>query len=132
MSLNDIVADCLTRIRNAQSARLKTVDVLYSGVNVALLEVLKSEGYISDFAVRVVRKGVMLLHVKLKYYSNRPVINSIKRVSKPGRRVYWGASDIKKFYNGLGIFVISTPSGVMCDRDARAAKVGGEVICSVF
>ena len=132
LSVNDVVADGLTRIRNAQSSRLRIVRLIYSGLMADVLAVLRSEGYILDFKELDVRKGVKVLEVGLKYYSGEPVIKEVRRISKPGRRVYWGLDSMKKFYGGLGIFVLSTSRGVMSDRGASRVSVGGEVLCGVF
>ncbi|MBK6639502.1 MAG: 30S ribosomal protein S8 [Rhodocyclaceae bacterium] len=130
MSMTDPVADMLTRIRNAQMAEKVSVLMPASKLKVAIAEVLKDEGYISDFAVRDV-DGRKSLDLELKYYAGRPVIERIERISKPGLRVYRGTDELPRVMNGLGVAIVSTPKGVMTDKRARAANVGGEVLCIV-
>ena len=130
MSMSDPIADMLTRIRNAQAVEKTLVSMPSSKVKVAIAQVLKDEGYIEDFAVRGdVAKPE--LEMQLKYYAGRPVIERIERVSKPGLRIYKGAEDLPRVMNGLGVAIVSTSSGVMTDRKARAQGVGGEVLCVV-
>jgi small subunit ribosomal protein S8 len=130
MSMSDPVADMLTRIRNAQQAQKASVVMPSSKLKVAIAQVLKDEGYVDDFAVRG-EGSSRELTIALKYYAGRPVIERIERVSKPGLRVYRGCDELPKVMNGLGVAIVSTPSGVMTDRRARASKVGGEVLCVV-
>lgn len=130
MSMSDPIADMLTRIRNAQAARKVSVSMPASKLKAAIAAVLKDEGYIEDFAVRD-NGGKRELELSLKYYAGRPVIERIERVSRPGLRIYRGAKDLPKVMNGLGVSIVSTPKGVMTDRKARAAGVGGEVLCIV-
>ena len=130
MSMSDPIADMLTRIRNAQVVQKTSVDMPSSKVKVAIAAVLKDEGYIEDFAVTT-EGGKSELKIGLKYYTGRPVIERLERVSRPGLRVYKGKSDIPQVMNGLGVAIVSTPRGVMTDRKARATGVGGEVICYV-
>jgi len=130
MSMSDPVADMLTRIRNGQQAEKASISMPASKLKAAIAQVLKDEGYIDDFVVRG-EGSSRELTIGLKYYAGRPVIERIERVSKPGLRVYRGCNDLPKVMNGLGIAIVSTPSGVMTDRGARAAKVGGEVLCFV-
>ncbi|MEQ9116098.1 MAG: 30S ribosomal protein S8 [Rickettsiales bacterium] len=131
--MNDSIADMITRIRNGQSAYLVSIKSPYSKFREAVLGVLKAEGYIASYTVSSIRGDIKELDVKLKYSKDgSPVIQEIKKVSKPGRRSYSGISSMKPVYNNLGVSIISTPSGVMTDRDARAKGVGGEVICQVF
>ena len=130
MSMTDPVADMLTRIRNAQMAEKVSVLMPASKLKVAIAEVLKDEGYIGDFAVRDV-DGKKSLDLELKYYAGRPVIERIERISKPGLRVYRGTDELPRVMNGLGVAIVSTPTGVMTDKRARAANVGGEVLCIV-
>jgi small subunit ribosomal protein S8 len=132
MSMSDPVGDMLTRIRNGQSARLDTITAPASRLRANVLDVLQREGFIRGFFEEELRPGVRELRIELKYDNGRPVIREIKRVSKPGRRVYSKIADLPKHYNGLGISILSTPRGVMSDNEARAANVGGEVICKVF
>ena len=130
--VNDPVGDMLTRIRNGQSRRRNVVQTPGSRLRASVLDVLKSEGYIRDYAVQDLGNGRTEFAIELKYYDGRPVIREIKRVSKPGRRVYASVSTLPTVYNGLGISILSTPKGVMSDADARAQNVGGEVLCTVF
>ena len=131
MSMSDPIADLLTRIRNAQMAKLKTVSCPSSKLKVAICEVLKDEGYIGSF--NVVAEGAKTqLTIDLKYYQGKPVIEEIIRVSKPGLRQYKGKEELPRNRNGLGIVIVSTNKGVMTEKKARAAGIGGEVLCSVF
>ncbi len=130
MSMSDPIADMLTRIRNAQSVNKPTVSMPSSKLKTAIAGVLKDEGYIDDFAVQDAA-GKPQLNISLKYYAGRPVIESISRVSRPGLRIYRGSQDIPKVMNGLGVTIMSTSKGVMTDRKAQAAGVGGEVLCVV-
>ena len=132
MSMSDPLGDMLTRIRNGQRARHAVVAAPASGFRANVLEVLKREGYIRGFTQEQLRPGVAQLNIELKYVDGEPVIKEIARVSKPGRRVYSKLVDLPRVYNGLGISVLSTPRGVMSDNEARAANVGGEVLCRVF
>lgn len=129
MSMQDPIADMLTRIRNGQSANKRTVSMPSSTFKVAIAKVLKDEGYINDFQVEGEDKPQ--LQVYLKYHNGRPVIELIKRVSRPGLRIYKASGELPKVIGGMGIAVVSTPKGVMSDGAARAANVGGEVICEV-
>ena len=130
MSMNDPIADMLTRIRNAQMATKISVSMPSSKLKIAIAKVLKDEGYIESFAVR--ENGVKPeLDLELKYYDNYPVIERIDRVSRPGLRVYKGKDDLPRVMNGLGVAIVSTPKGVMTDRQARARNMGGEIICIV-
>jgi small subunit ribosomal protein S8 len=128
--MSDPIADMLTRIRNAQSVNKETVVMPSSKVKVAIVRVLKEEGYVEDFAVTQAN-GKAELKIGLKYYVNRPVIERLERVSRPGLRIYKGKDEIPSVMNGLGVAIVSTPKGVMTDRKARLAGVGGEVICYV-
>jgi len=132
MAMSDPLGDMLTRIRNGQQARKEVVEAPASKFRASVLDALQREGYIRGYATAEERKGVKTLRIELKYYKGGPVIREIKRVSKPGRRSYSGISDLPRYYNGLGVFILSTPRGVMSDHEARAAHVGGEVLCSVF
>ena len=132
MALSDPLGDMLTRIRNGQRARMSSVESPASKLRTNVLEVLKREGYIRGYAQEEVRPGVSNLKIELKYHEGEPVIKQIARVSKPGRRVYSKINDLQRVYNGLGIAILSTPRGVMSDNEARAANVGGEVLCRVF
>jgi small subunit ribosomal protein S8 len=130
MSMSDPIADLLTRIRNAQMVAKTTVSVPSSKVKLAIVQVLKDEGYIDSFKVTT-EDGKSTLEITLKYYAGRPVIERIERVSRPGLRVYKGCEDIPNVMNGLGVAIVTTPRGVMTDRKARAVGVGGEVLCYV-
>ncbi len=132
MSMSDPLGDMLTRIRNGQSARKTIVSSPGSRFRANVLEVLKREGYIRDFSSKEIKTGFSELKIELKYHEGVPVISEIKRVSRPGRRVYSGINDLKRTYNGLGISILSTPRGVLSDNEARNANVGGEVLCQVF
>jgi len=132
MSMSDPLGDMLTRIRNGQRAKKSVVDSPASKIRTNVLEVLQREGYIRGYSQANVRPGVEELKIELKYMDGEPVIREISRVSKPGRRVYSKIADLPKVYNGLGIAILSTPRGVMSDAEARAANVGGEVLCRVF
>ncbi|HEU5048288.1 MAG TPA: 30S ribosomal protein S8 [Rickettsiales bacterium] len=131
MAINDLLSDMITRIRNGQKARLAHVECHYSKLCANVLEVLKNDGYIRDYAV-VEDGNKKDIRVDLKYHEGEPVIKEISRESTPGRRLYSSISDLPKFFNGLGIAIVSTSKGVMSDFEARSANVGGEVLCSVF
>lgn len=132
MSMTDPIADMLTRIRNATKVRKKTVDVPYSKVKKAVADVLKREGYIADFQVAE-EGGRGLMRLDLKYNQlGESVIQAIERESKPGRRVYRGVTELEPVLRGIGISVISTPKGILSDRECRQQKIGGEVICSIW
>ncbi|MFO1510479.1 MAG: 30S ribosomal protein S8 [Steroidobacteraceae bacterium] len=130
MSMTDPIADLLTRIRNAQSARKTEVSLASSRVKRAIVKVLKDEGYVSDFRVGD-DAGKSTLTIELKYYEGRPVIDRLERVSRPGLRIYRGKNELPKVLGGLGTVIVSTPRGVMTDREARATGQGGEVLCIV-
>ncbi len=130
MSMSDPIADMLTRIRNAQMVEKAVVLVPSSKVKVAIVQVLKDEGYIDGFAVKT-DDGKSQLEIVLKYYAGKPVIERIERVSRPGLRVYKGRDAIPQVMNGLGVAIVTTPQGVMTDRKARATGIGGEVLCYV-
>jgi len=132
MSLSDPLGDMLTRIRNAQRARHAACVAPASKLRANVLEALRREGYIRGFAMEEVRKGVSQLRIELKYSEGEPVIKEIHRVSKPGRRVYSKIKELPRVYAGLGVSILSTPRGVLSDAEARAANVGGEVLCRVF
>jgi small subunit ribosomal protein S8 len=130
--MTDPLGDMLTRIRNGQMAKKSSVTAPASRLRANVLEVLKREGYIRGYSFAEQRTGVNELTIELKYHEGQPVIRDISRVSKPGRRVYSRIKDLPKVSNGLGISILSTPRGVMSDAEARAANVGGEVLCQVF
>ncbi len=132
MSFNDPIGDMITRIRNAHKANHFVVACPDSSLRRMVLEVLKSEGFIREYTVKEVRTNIKEIVIELKYQDGQPAIHELKRVSKPGRRVYSGIKALPKFYNGLGISILSTPRGVMADHEARKANVGGEVLCNVF
>ena len=129
MSMQDPISDMLTRIRNGQAASKVSVKMPSSKQKVAIAAVLKAEGYVSDFAVAGDTKPE--LEVTLKYFEGKKVIDTIKRVSRPGLRIYKGTNDLPKVMAGLGIAIVSTSHGVMTDRAARKASIGGEIICYV-
>jgi small subunit ribosomal protein S8 len=130
MSMTDPIADLLTRIRNGQSAGKPEVSVQSSRVKLAIVRVLKEEGYVSDFAVRQ-DGGRTTLSIALKYHGGKPVIERLERASRPGLRQYRGKGALPKVLGGLGIAIVSTPAGVMTDREARRVGQGGEVLCVV-
>jgi len=130
MTMSDPLGDMLTRIRNGQRARMTEVKSPVSKLRRNVLEVLQREGYIRGY--RQDEQGFRELAIELKYHNGEPVIRELRRVSKPGRRVYRGVEDLPQIYNGLGIAILSTPRGVMSDSEAREAHVGGEVLCMVF
>ena len=132
MSMSDTLGDMLTRIRNGQTTNKKIVDAPASRFRKNVLEVLKREGFIRNFEEKEMRPGINFFEIELKYYNGKPVISEIKRVSKPGRRVYSSIKKLQKTYNGLGISILSTPRGVMSDNEAREANVGGEVLCTIY
>ena len=130
--MNDPLGDMLTRIRNAQMRGKSTVRTPASKLRAWVLDVLADEGYIRGYEKAVDDKGHPALEISLKYFDGTPVIREIRRVSKPGRRVYMGVKDIPSVRQGLGVSIVSTPKGVMSDAAARSANVGGEVLCTVF
>ena len=132
MIMNDPIGDMLTRIRNAQMRGKSTVATPASKLRAWVLDVLADEGYIRGYEKSETDNGQGELTISLKYFEGTPVIRDLKRVSKPGRRVYMGAKDIPSVRNGLGVSIVSTPKGVMSDAAARSANVGGEVLCTVF
>ncbi|MEE2968769.1 MAG: 30S ribosomal protein S8 [Pseudomonadota bacterium] len=132
MSMSDPLGDMLTRIRNGQRASKSDVLSPASKLRGNVLEVLKREGYIRGFKQSELKPGISEIKIELKYHDGAPVIREIRRVSKPGRRVYSKIRDLPRVYNGLGISILSTPQGVLSDSEARAANVGGEVLCMVF
>ena len=132
MSMTDPLGDMLTRIRNGQRARKGSVRAPASKLRSNVCDVLQREGYIRGYSQHNVRPGIDEIEIELKYHEGEPVIREISRVSKPGQRVYSKIKDLPRVYNGLGISILSTPRGVMSDSEARAANVGGEVLCQVF
>ena len=131
MSLSDPIGDMIARIKNATTRNYKKVEIPSSKFKTKIADVLKNEGYIIDYKVEN-NEGKDFILINLKYSSGNPVINSIQRVSKPGRRIFSSAESLPKVSNGLGIAIISTPKGVMTDQDARKNQVGGEIICKLF
>ncbi len=132
MTMSDPLGDMLTRIRNGQRAHFSKVRAPASKLRSNVLDVLKREGYIRDYRSYELGAGHAELEIELKYAEGQPVIHEISRVSKPGRRVYSKIKELPRYYNGLGIAILSTPRGVMSDHEARAANVGGEILCRVF
>ena len=132
MSLSDPIGDMLARLKNSQMRNHKKIELPSSKFKTKIAEILKSEGYIIDYEVVNSENNKANLLISLKYSSGNPVISSIERISKPGRRIFSSAESLPKVNNGLGIAIISTPKGVMTDIDARKNKVGGEIICKVF
>lgn len=132
MAINDPLGDMLTRIRNAQMRRRGTVSSPGSTLRARVLDVLKSEGYIRDYSTADFGNGRSEFQIELKYFDGQPVIRSIERVSKPGRRVYASVGSMPRVADGLGVTIVSTPQGVMADHEARERNVGGEVLCKVF
>ena len=132
MNFTDPIGDMITRIRNAQMRTLNNVIIPSSKFRAKILDVLKKEGYISDYKIVKDSNSIGIISVDLKYNNGLPVIKQINRVSKPGRRVYAKASSIPKIQNGLGVTIVSTSKGIMSDNDARNQKIGGEIICKIF
>ena len=132
MTIVDPIGDMFTRIRNGQMRSLNSVEIPASKFRSKILDILKSEGYINNYFLESSENNKKIIKVNLKYYEGNPVIKEIKRISKPGRRVYSRANSIPKIQNGLGLAIISTPQGVMSDVDARKNNIGGEIICKVF
>lgn len=132
MSMNDPLGDMLTRIRNGQQARKPVITAPYSKLQESVCKVLTDEGFIRGCQVVDIGTNKKELQIELKYDAGQPVIRELKRISTPGRRIYAQIKGLGQFYNGLGIKILSTPQGVMSDHKARAANVGGEVLCQVF
>ena len=132
MTFTDPIGDMFSRIRNGQMRSLSSVLIPSSNFRKNILEILKTEGYIKDYFIEKTENNKTSLKVSLKYYEGDPVIKEIKRISKPGRRIYARADSIPKIQNGLGLAIVSTSIGIMSDNDARTKKVGGEIICRVF
>ena len=132
MSMSDPLGDMLTRIRNAQRSRHTGCVAPASKLRANVLEALRREGYIRGFTTEELKPGIAQLRIELKYSEGEPVIKEIHRVSKPGRRVYSKIKELPRVYAGLGVSILSTPRGVLSDAEARAANVGGEVLCRVF
>ena len=132
MTFTDPIGDMFSRIRNGQMRSLNSINIPSSNFRQSILKILKNEGYIKDFFIEKSDRNKIILKINLKYFDGDPVIKEIKRISKPGRRVYSRANSIPKVMNGLGLAIISTPKGVMSDTEARKQNIGGEIICRVF
>ena len=132
MATSDPLGDMLTRIRNGQMAQKAAVKAPASKLRENVLEVLRREGYIRGYEAVDLGGGKRELSIELKYHNGEPVIRELRRVSKPGKRIYAGLKDLPQVYNGLGIAILSTPRGVLSDAEAREARVGGEILCTVF
>ena len=132
MTLTDPIGDMFSRIRNGQMRSLNSINIPLSNFRKNILEILKKEGYIKDYFVEKKENNKVILRINLKYYEGDPVIKEIKRISKPGRRVYSRANSIPRVMNGLGLAILSTPKGVMTDSEAKKKNIGGEIICKVF
>ena len=132
MSLSDPIGDMIARIKNAQQRNHKEIELPSSNFKIKIADVLKNEGFIIDYKVQKNESNKSDLKIDLKYNSGSPVINTIERISKPGRRIFSSAASLPKINNGLGIAIVSTSKGVMTDIDARKQKLGGEIICKVF
>ncbi len=132
MTMSDPLGDMLTRIRNGQKAGMKKILCPFSSMRASVLNVLKDAGFIRDYKEQLGATGHKELSIELKYDAGQPVIRELRRVSKPGRRIYTAAREMPRFYNGLGVTIVSTPQGVMDDQKAREQNVGGEVLCQVF
>ena len=132
MSLSDPIGDMIARLKNAQMRNHKKVMIPCSNFKIKIVDVLKNEGFIIDFKIESKESNTFDLLINLKYNSGSPVISTIERISKPGRRIFSSAQSLPKINNGLGIAIISTPKGVMTDMEARKQKLGGEIICKVF
>ena len=132
MALTDPIGDMFSRIRNGQMRLLNSIDIPSSNFRKNILKILKEEGFIKDYYIEKSENNKINLKINLKYYEGDPVIKEIKRISKPGRRVYSRANSIPRVMNGLGLAILSTPKGVMTDTEAKKNNVGGEIICKVF
>ena len=132
MTLTDPIGDMFSRIRNGQMRSLNSIDIPASNFRRNILKILKDEGYIKDYYIEKSENNKSNLKINLKYYEGDPVIKEIKRISKPGRRIYSRANSIPRVMNGLGLAILSTPKGVMSDSEARKNNLGGEIICRVF
>ena len=132
MTLTDPIGDMFSRIRNGQMRSLNSIDLPSSNFRKNILKILKEEGYIKDYYIEKSENNKISLKINLKYYEGDPVIKEIKRISKPGRRVYSRANSIPRVMNGLGLAILSTPKGVMTDAEAKKNNIGGEIICKVF
>jgi small subunit ribosomal protein S8 len=131
MPVTDTIADFLTRIRNGSTAKHKTIEVPSSNLKLAIAQILKDQGFIADFE-KVDDSKQGLIKVKLRYYLGQPVFREVRRVSKPGRRIYAPADKLPRVHNGLGIAIVSTSKGVMTDKQARRENLGGEILCTIW
>ena len=131
MAVTDLIADFLTRIRNASRARKPRVDIPASGMKKNLAEILKKQNFIKDYSI-VEDNRQNIIRVELKYTSGTPAINGLKRISKPGLRIYKNTKDLPRVLNGLGVVVVSTPKGLLTDKEARTQSVGGEIVCYIW
>ncbi len=131
MAVTDPIADFLTRIRNASRARKPRVDIPASGMKKNLAEILKKQNFIKDYSI-VEDNRQNIIRVELKYTSGTPAINGLKRISKPGLRIYKNSKDLPRVLNGLGVVVVSTPKGLLTDKEARTQSVGGEIVCYIW
>ena len=132
MTLTDPIGDMFSRIRNGQMRSLNSIDIPSSNFRQNILKILKDEGYINDYYIEKAENNKIKLKINLKYFEGDPVIKEIKRISKPGRRVYSRANSIPRVMNGLGLAILSTSKGVMSDVEAKKNNIGGEIICKVF
>tara|TARA_Y100000816_G_C25799483_1_gene418780 strand:+ start:37 stop:435 length:399 start_codon:yes stop_codon:yes gene_type:complete len=132
MTLTDPIGDMFSRIRNGQMRSLESINIPSSNFRKNILEILKIEGFIKDYFIEKKENNKVTLRINLKYFEGNPVIKEIKRISKPGRRVYSRATSIPRVMNGLGLAILSTPKGVMTDTEARKNNIGGEIICRIF
>ena len=132
MTLTDPIGDMFSRIRNGQMRSLNSINIPSSNFRKNILKILKEEGFIKDYYIEKSENNKINLKINLKYYEGNPVIKEIKRISKPGRRVYSRANSIPRVMNGLGLAILSTPKGVMTDSEAKKNNIGGEIICKVF
>lgn len=132
MSFSSPLADSLTRIRNGQAVMLSSVKICFSNLIYSVFSVMYKEGYVLYLKQKSTSNGIKFIEVGMKYYNNKPVIQDLRLLSKPGRRVYVGCDDIGGFYNGLGIYIISTSKGVLSGQQAKKLRVGGELLCAVF
>ncbi|ETO91311.1 MAG: 30S ribosomal protein S8 [Candidatus Xenolissoclinum pacificiensis L6] len=132
MSMNSVLIDSLTRIRNAQRVRFKQVQLIHSNFVVGVLKVLNAEGFVGEFSLVKGDRGMTSILLDLNYYNGKPVIEKIEVFSKPGCRYYVGYQDIKRYYNGLGVLVLTTSKGIITDHIARSSKVGGELLFGIF
>ena len=132
MTSVNLFADSVSIVRNGQSAFMRSVNVPFSNLILNFFNVLKDEGYVGDVTIKEVRRNIRIIAIQLKYYKSKVVISDMRIISKPSRRVFWSVDKFKDFYSGLGMFVLSTPNGVLPVYKAQKLNVGGEVLCAVF